>query len=263
GSLRFEGNGVRIDGIQMKKGGGTADGAAFVGWNGTYSFNADGRRIPMESIAVVQYPDLPLTGTMDFAADGSGTFAVPRYQMRAQVHDLFLKDEGVGDLAGHLEVRGDVLTLELDAASPRLAVSGTGRIELTAAEAAEITLRFTDTSLDPYARALQPKLSPFTTAVGSGTLRIAGSLAQPSSLSVDAVFEQVQLKLFDYALRNAAPIRVSMGQNTIKTDDMRLTGEGTELSVTGSMDLESKRIGGIARGSANLGILQGFYRNIR
>ena len=41
GSLRFEGNGVRIDGIQMQKSGGTAEGAAFVGWNGTYSFNAD------------------------------------------------------------------------------------------------------------------------------------------------------------------------------------------------------------------------------
>ena len=42
GSLRFEGNGVRIDGIQMRKSGGTAEGAAFVGWNGTYSFNATG-----------------------------------------------------------------------------------------------------------------------------------------------------------------------------------------------------------------------------
>ena len=46
GSLRFEGNGVRIDSIQMRKSGGTAEGAAFVGWNGTYSFNATGRRIP-------------------------------------------------------------------------------------------------------------------------------------------------------------------------------------------------------------------------
>ena len=50
GSLRFEGNGVRIDGIQMQKSSGTAEGAAFVGWNGTYSFNATGRRIPLEGV---------------------------------------------------------------------------------------------------------------------------------------------------------------------------------------------------------------------
>ena len=263
GSLRFEGNGVRIDGIQMKKSSGTAEGAAFVGWNGTYSFNADGRRIPMESVAALPYPGVPLTGLMDFTADGSGTFDVPRYQFRAQIHDLFLKDEGVGDVTGRLEVRGTVMTMELEAASPRLAVSGTGRVELTDEDDADVTLRFTDTSLDPYARAFQPKLSPFTTAVGSGTLHITGELANPSHLNVDALFEQVQLKLFDYALRNAAPIRVVMNQNVVRMDDMRFVGEGTELGVSGSVDLDARRVAGMAKGSANLGILQGFYRNIR
>ena len=262
-SLRFEGNGVRLDAIHMTKSTGTADGAAFVGWNGTYSFNADGRRIPMENVSAVQYPDVPLTGLMDFTADGTGTFAVPRYQLRAQIHDLFLKDEGIGDVTGRLEVRGIVMTMELEAASPRLAVSGTGRVELTEDERADITLRFTDTSLDPYARAFQPKLSPFTTAVGTGTLHITGGLAKPDTVNVDALFEQVQLKLFDYALRNAAPIRVVMNQNVVRMDDMRFTGDGTELSVTGSLDLDARRINGIAKGSANLGILQGFYRNIR
>jgi translocation and assembly module TamB len=54
-----------------------------------------------------------------------------------------------------------------------------------------------------------------------------------------------------------------MNQNVARMEDMRFTGEGTELSVTGSLDLDARRINGIARGSANLGILQGFYRNMR
>lgn len=263
GSLRFEGNGVRIDGIQLKKSDGTAEGAAFVGWNGTYSFNADGHRIPMDSVAAVSYPSAPLTGLMEFTADGSGTFAVPRYQFRAQIRDLFVKDEGVGDVTGRLEVRGEVMTVEMEAASPRLAVSGTGRIELTDPGDADLTLRFTDTSLDPYARAFQPKLSPFTTAVGSGRLHITGELSNPAHLVVDALFEQVELRLFDYRLRNAASIRVAMNQNVLRVDGMRFLGEGTELDVSGSVDLDARRIAGVAKGSANLGILQGFYRNIR
>ena len=88
------------------------------------------------------------------------------------MHDLVLQDQAIGDLNGHLDVRGTVLTMELEAASPRLAVSGTGRIDLTEGEDADLTLRFTDTSLDPYARAYQPKLSPSTTVVGSGVLHI-------------------------------------------------------------------------------------------
>jgi hypothetical protein len=263
GSLRFEGNGVRIDAIQMKKSGGTAEGAAFVGWNGTYSFNAGGRRIPVEGVAALTYPQAPLHGMLEFTADGSGTFDVPRYQFRAQIHDLFLKDEGIGDLTGRLDVRGEVMTMELDAASPRLAVSGTGRLELNEAEKVDLTLRFNDTSLDPYARAYEPRLSPFTTAVGSGTLRVFGELSNPERLIVDANFEQLQVRAFDYTLRNAAPIRVLMNQNVVRIDQMRLVGQDTELDVFGSVDMNAGRINGVAKGTANLGILQGFYRDIR
>jgi hypothetical protein len=263
GTLRFEGNGVRIDGIQMKKGGGTAVGAAFVGWNGTYSFNADGRRIAMESVAALSYPEAPLHGQLEFTAGGTGTFDVPRYQFRAQIRDLFLKDEGIGDVTGRIEVRGEVMTIELEAASPRLAVSGAGRIELTDAGNADVTLRFTDTSLDPYARAYEPRLSPFTTAVGSGTIRIVGQMSNADRLIVDANFEQLQVRAFDYPLRNAAPIRVLMNQNVLRIDQMRLVGQDTELDISGSVDVNARRINGIAKGTANLGVLQGLYRNIR
>ena len=60
------------------------------------------------------------------------------------------------------------------AASPRLALTGTGRIALTPQSDAEITVRFHDSSLDPYVRLYVPKLSPFTTAVATGSIRIVG-----------------------------------------------------------------------------------------
>ena len=263
GSLRFEGNGVRIDGIEMRKSGGTAEGAAFVGWNGTYSFNATGRRIPMDSVKATAYPQAKLTGLLEFNADGTGTFDAPRYQFRGRIRDLFVADEGVGEVTGRLDIRGDAMTVELEAASPRLAVSGTGRIDLTEAQDADITLRFTDTSLDPYARALEPRISPFTTAVGSGTLRIVGQLANRDKLVVDMMFDQLQVRAFDYPLRNAKPIHVLMSNNVARIDDMRFIGDGTELDVTGTMDMNARRVAGLARGRANLGLLQGFYRNIR
>ncbi|RPI54747.1 MAG: hypothetical protein EHM55_09915 [Acidobacteria bacterium] len=263
GSLRFEGNGVRIDSIRMRKSGGTAEGAAFVGWNGTYSFNATGRRIPMESVKATAYPQAPLTGLLEFNADGTGTFDVPRYQFRGRIRDLFVLDEGIGEVTGRLDVRGESMTVEIEAASPRLAVSGTGRIDLTEARDGEITLRFTDTSLDPYARSFDPRISPFTTAVGSGTLRIIGQLANRERLVVDMMFDQLQVRAFDYSLRNAKPIRVLMNNNVARIDGMQFIGDGTELDVAGTMDMNARRVAGLARGRANLGILQGFYRNIR
>ena len=58
-----------------------------------------------------------------------------------------------------------------------MALTGTGRIALTPQSDAELTFRFHDTSLDPYVRLFVPKLSPFTTAVASGAIRVVGELA--------------------------------------------------------------------------------------
>ena len=73
----------------------------------------------------------PLTGVLEFSAGGSGAFDEPRYDVKVNVHDLFFGEEGVGEVTGRLSIRDELLTYELEAASPRLAVSGTGRIALT------------------------------------------------------------------------------------------------------------------------------------
>src|SRR5262249_28669858 len=91
-SLRFQGGGVRLDGITIEKDIGSISGAAFVGWDGTYSFNVDGRRIPIESIERLRFPKAPLTGLAEFSANGSATFEMPRNDFRFRVNDLFIGD---------------------------------------------------------------------------------------------------------------------------------------------------------------------------
>ena len=112
-------------------------------------------------------------------------------------------------MTGRLAVRNEVMTVEMEAASPRLSVSATGRIALTPESDAELTLRFTDTSLDPYVRAFEPRLSPFTTAVVSGSIRVVGELSHAEHLLVDGTVDRVDMRLFDYALRNDGPMRLA------------------------------------------------------
>ena len=130
-SLRFDGLGVRLDNLALAKGTGAVTGAAFVGWDSTYSFNADGRRIPVERLAFFALPNAPLSGVAEVTASGSGTFDAPRNDYRFRVNDLFVGEEGVGQVTGTLALRGSELSGEIDAASPRLALTGTGRIALT------------------------------------------------------------------------------------------------------------------------------------
>lgn len=269
-SLRFEGLGVRLDGIDIHKSTGRVTGAAWVGWDGTYSFNADGTRIPVESLATVAFPRAPLSGLMQFNATGTGTFDVPRYDVRMRVEDLFAADEGIGQLTARLSLRGELLTAEVEAASPRLVMSGSGRLALTEQMDAEVTLRFSNTSLDPYVRFFEPRLSPFTSAIAGGTVRVVGELADIDHLVIDSRIEQVDLKLFDYRVSNLdpatqayRPIELTLDHHVVDITQFRLFGEGTRLDVGGRVNLHDSTISVSASGDANLGILQGFYRDLR
>ena len=262
-ALRFEGAGVRLDNIEVEKGTGRGTGAAYVEWAGTYAFNFNGRRIPVDTLGAARSSTVPLSGFLDLTAGGSGTFEFPRYDVRGSVSDFFVGDEGIGQVTGDISIRGEVLTLKVDAASSRLAVSGAGRIALTEEMDAELSFRVSDTSLDPYVRAFNPRLSPYTTAVASGSVRVVGELMNIDHLLVDATVDTLDVSLFDYRLHNAVPIRVALDRHSVRLTEMRLVGEDTELDLSGVLSLHDERIAMRAAGVANLGILQGFVRDVR
>jgi translocation and assembly module TamB len=270
--VRLEGNGVRLDDIQIVKRNGRGTGAAFVGWDGTYSFNFDARNIAIETLDVMAGSTLPLSGFIDFTANGSGAFDRPRYDVRGTIRDFFLNDEGIGLVVGDIGIDGDEMTVKLEAASARLAVSGGGRITLNDAMGAELSFSVADTSLDPYVRAFQPRLSPYTNASVSGTIRVYGELSDIDRVLVDATVDRFDARLFDYAIRNPddpdrpgrrLPIRLALDRHIVRVADMRLVGQDTQLDVTGTVNLHDETIGMRMIGNANLGILQGFVPNVR
>ncbi len=263
-ALRFEGTGVRLDGLEIRKSVGRGVGAAFVGFDGTYSFNLNGQHLPVSDVTVLQAEGLPpLTGTLEFTAEGKGVFDVPTYDVHGSVSDVFLGDEGIGRITGELGLRGDVLNVRLEAASARLAVSGSGRVALTEDMDADLAFQITDTSLDPYARTINSSLPTMTTAIATGTLRVRGPLADRSRVRMEGDVDRLDVSLFDYRLRNAAPIRIVLDGQRVTIAGMRLSGDGTELDVTGRVDLDSKQVSAQATGTANLGIISGFVPDIR
>ena len=263
-SLRFEGNGVRLDDLRGWKSTGQLTGAAWVGWDGTYSFNADGTSIPVETLALMKFTQLPpFTGQLQFSAAGTGVFESPRYDVRFRIADLFLGSEGIGQVTGRLGIRGIDMNVDMQAASPRLTASAVGRVTLNDDYDSELSVQFSDTSIDPYARLFVPKLSPFTTAIASGGMKISGKLAVPSALVIDADLASTDLNLFDYRVRNDGPVRLAFDRNVVRINRMRMAGEGTLLELSGELGLADQRIAVTASGDANLAVLQGFYRNIR
>ena len=213
-------------------------GAAQVGWDGTYSFTFDGADVGGGEPNAAAYPSAPLTGVLGFKASGAGTFESPRYDAALSVSDLFVADEELARvLVAKLGVRDELLTLQLDAEGSRLTVSGSGRIALTPEKDADLTFRFVDTSIDPYVRAIEPRLPALTTAVASGTIAVVGELRDLTHLRADATVDSLRLSLFDYPVRNDGPIRLSLDGMVASIDAFRLAGEGTALDLSGTIDI--------------------------
>src|SRR4029453_9306244 len=64
-------------------------------------------------------------------------------------------------------------------------------------------------------------------------------------------------------MRNGTPIKIALDRNTVQLTEMRLVGEDTALAVSGVLSLQDERVAVRAKGVANLGIMQGFARDVR
>jgi hypothetical protein len=263
-NLRFEHTGVRLDAVQIAKSTGKVTGAAWVAWDGSYSFDADGTKIPIEAMQTLQFKQAPLSGILQFKATGAGAFANPRYDVKVSIADLFAKDEGIGDVKGTLSLRSDMLTItDFEASSKRLSVSGSLQLGLTPEMDVNATLQFSDTSIDPYLRFFLPQSSPFNSIVADGKITAHGELADVDHLIVEADVDRLQLKLFDYAATNDGQIQLALDNHVVEVKRLKLKGQDTALDLSGTIGLHTNQIALDAVGDANLGILQAFYRTIR
>jgi len=215
-SLRFDGRGVRLDGLDIAINtdtarGGTITGAAFVGFDSTYSFNATGRGVPVDNIAAARFAKFPVTGVAEFAADGSGTFEMPRNNFKITVSRLAVGEERLGDLTGTLALRGNELSGDIAVQLQDVSLTGTGRIAMTPQADSELSFRFHDSPLDRYIRLFRPNFLPETTGAKiSGSVRVMGELANLEHLAVDATIDSLELQPYDYLLRNAEPVRLTL-----------------------------------------------------
>lgn len=259
--LRFEGNGVRLDGFEMRKGSGRVTGAAFIGWDASYVFNWDVRDLEVNAVTSMPTPPEPLSGVVNFNIAGVGAFDDPRYDISGTVVDLFVGDEEIGQVTARLSVRDDLLTINLEGASSTLAVSAAGQVEMTDM-LADLRVRVANASLAPYVRMFDPRLSPYTSALVSGSAHIQGPL-EADSVRVAATIEQADLTLLDYDLRNDGPIELRLDGQAIGIDQLRLVGEGTALDLSGSVDLSTDALGLAIDGDANLSILRGLVPDLR
>ncbi len=281
--MDFKGTGVEMPGLTIQKGKGTVTGVAYVGWDGTYSFEVRGERVALDTVALIKYGPSGWSGQLGFKAGGAATFKSPRYKVELGTDDASYGRQAIGAVKIVLDVQDRLVILEQCEAAA-LGVSGSGKIEMSAGTDAELNFRFNHTLLDPYVRLYVPKLSDVTKATVSGTVEVVGQLANWDRLYASATVEDLRLKVLDYELRNDGPMRLTFENNVVRVDPasgnarpgtrpapgaavptlrLRSDNRDTELALSGDIDLKAGRIDVNVDGKANLAVLQAFSTDLR
>jgi hypothetical protein len=95
-----------MDQIDITKGTGPMTGAAWVAWDGNYSFDANGAKIPVESARPAAFPRRSSRGSSGSTRPAPGTFDDPRYDVTATIADLFVATKGSARCQGTCALRG-------------------------------------------------------------------------------------------------------------------------------------------------------------
>jgi translocation and assembly module TamB len=194
-----------------------------------------------------------------------GALERPRLSGRFSSRRLFLGDEGLGSL--ELTLAGDGggdIALQARCVSPRVDVTTEGRFAAAAPHEGTLTIAARDTSLDPFARVLAPGLPAGVGIVASGDVRLSGPLATPARLDAEALVSSLLVALPEYPVKNVEPLLIRVHDAEARLGEVRLSGEGTNLLVSGSAGLLPDGLLAVeAEGDADLQALSAVTRRLR
>jgi len=223
------------------------------------SLNLAGAALPLEGIARIQTPALPVGGRLSFHLTGQGPLFAPKLDGSMRLVDLRLGSEVVGSFDTTIKSDGTRLALQVDSAMSTGALHGAVGVSLRGNYPLAGDISVSQLDLDPLiVSALH--LSALTGhSHVDGQFALAGNLLEPDSIVLNAELSSFS---FDYAqikLDNAGPIKFQYRAHEIQVQQANLRGADTDFAITGLARFAGNRALGLhLSGAANLRLLGGF-----
>ena len=262
---RWTGRTAEVTRGEARVGGGTVAFRGSVTDDGIYDGSAEMEGVDLGALAPAPATGVAFGGRLSGRLEMQGTLGRPRLRARLSSPRLFLGDEGVGALEASLAGTGDGrVSIDGQCRSARVDLTLAGAVVVLPPYAADLTLRARSTSLDPFLRAVAPALPAALGLVVSGEVRLRGPLETPGDIRAEAVVPDLQILLPDFSIRAREPVRLTFAAGRLNLADFHLGGEGTDLAVTGGVDvLGEGPLSVSARGQADLRALSLVTRRLR
>jgi translocation and assembly module TamB len=223
-----------------------------------FRFNLDGSNFDLAGIPQLQTSRVSVEGRMDFTAKASGTLDEPAITANIRFRDLTVDHERAGDYTFDAVTQGSELRLTGHSQFSAASLDVDGNVHLRGDLPALVALHFSHLDVDPVLRTyLKGRLTGHSAA--DGELQLHGPLRKPRELEISGNLSDFFADVENIKVRNNGPIRFAIFNQSLKLQQFRLIGDGTDLTVGGTVQLDGDRQLDLrAQGHANLQLIQNY-----
>ena len=205
---------------------------------------------------------LAIKGRVDFGIKASGTPEKPMIDADIHIRKLSLDNELLGDLDVRADSQGGEVQVAGNSHLQRGSLLVSGNVKLKDGYPADISLRMDQLDLDSILHTyLGNKLAEHSSITGS--LDLHGPFFHAARWNVNADLNAVSIDLENLQLHNQDPVRLILENQRVQIQQLRMLGEGTDLTAHGSIQLGGTRSLDLAAdGRLDLKLLSGFNPDI-
>ncbi|HEV7514530.1 MAG TPA: translocation/assembly module TamB domain-containing protein, partial [Candidatus Acidoferrum sp.] len=224
----------------------------------SFRFNLAGNNFDLVGIPQLQNTRVSVEGRVDFTAQASGTLDQPIVTANIRSRDLMLDHERAGEVTFDAVTQGSELHLTGHSQLREANLDIDGKVLLHGDFPASATLRFSHLDVDPVLRTyLKGRLTGHSAT--DGEIQLQGPLRNPRELEINGTLSNLFADIENIKVRNNGPIRFAIANQSLKLQQFRLIGDGTDLAVTGTVQLGGERQLDLrAQGHANLQLIQSY-----
>lgn len=224
----------------------------------TFRTSLQGSRLPLDRIESIRSRS-ELSGPASFNLQAEGPWAAPRFKL--DLSSQGLRMEGFEIEAILLKAEGDskgaTFTLEHRMLGSLLRTQGTVGLHPSIPVDAEVTLEHAE--LGPFLPLLdrEGRLPKGTNAWISGSLKVAGPLNDPASITARAHLKGFHLSADGYELHSAEgeEVKAELSAGRLRLEALNLVGDESELRVSGEADINKETLVLEVKGRSDLRLL--------
>jgi translocation and assembly module TamB len=198
--------------------------------------HVEGHDLVLSKFVTVQKAKVSADGVVGVVADANGTFTEPALKANLTLAKVTYEGQGVGEAVANVHSEGKTMYLTANSTLVGAKLDLGGQMQLTGEYPMQAKL--TVAGLD-----IGKPLAMFGSAnvkaqsLIDGVATMSGPLKTPKSLSGEAAFSQVDVKLQGIELKAAEPLRLGLRDGVATLEQVHITGQDTDMRASGTAQL--------------------------